>query len=81
MEAQVHVPKGFQGKKKGSRAEKMAIAKAQRARKKPKRKPTTRKRRTTRKGDLTLRRQRAYEPTRRFGVRSRKTNKDSMWNW
>ena len=59
----------------------MAIAKAQRARKKPKRKTTTRKRRTTRKGDLTLRRQRAYEPTRRFGVRSRKTNKDSMWNW
>ncbi len=40
------------------------------------RKYTTRKRRTTRKGDLTLKRKRAY--TKR---RSRKTNKDSIWNW
>ena len=78
MEAQVHVPKGFQGKKKGSRAEKIAIAKAQRAKnkKKPKRKTTTRTRRTTRKGDKTLAGKPAYKRKT-----SRKTNKDSMWNW
>ena len=76
MEAQVHVPKGFQGKKKGSRAEKIAIAKAQRAKnkKKPKRKTTTRTRRTTRKGDKTLAGKPAYKRKT-----SRKTNKDSMW--
>ena len=78
MEAQVHVPKGFQGKKKGSRAEKIAIAKAQRAKnkKKPKRKTTTRTRRTTRRGDKTLAGKPAYKRKT-----SRKTNKDSMWNW
>jgi len=77
------VPKGFQGKKKGSRAEKMAIAKAQRAknRKKPKRKTTTRTRRTTRKGDLTLKRKPAYEPKKKRKSTRRKTNKDSMWKW
>lgn len=78
MEAQVHVPKGFQGKKKGSRAEKIAIAKAQRAKnkKKPKRKTTTRTRRTTRRGDKTLAGKPAYKRKT-----SRKTNKDSMWKW
>ena len=77
------MPKGFQGKKKGSRAEKMAIAKAQRAknRKKPKRKTTTRTRRTTRKGDLTLKRKRAYEPKKKRKTPRRKTNKDIWSNW
>ena len=82
------MPKGFQGKKKGSRAEKIAIAKAQRAKnkKKPKRKTTTRTRRTTRKGDLTLQRKRAFPSKRKTTTKKRKTtrrntNKDSMWNW
>ena len=44
------------------------------------RKTTTRKRRTTRKGDLTLKRKRAY--TKKRKSTRRKTNKESMWsNW
>ncbi len=70
------MPKGFQGKKRGSPAEKRALAKAKRAKAKPKRKTTTRTRRTTRKGDLTLKGKRAYPSKRK-----RNTNKDSMWNW
>ena len=82
------MPKGFQGKKKGSRAEKIAIAKAQRARKsspmmrKKLRKTTTKRRKSTRKGMVRKTARRAYTGIkRRVKRRKSKTNKDSMWNW
>jgi hypothetical protein len=86
MEAQVHVPKYkiIRIKKAGGgtrpqKVQVLASGKYKFVKNSTKsRKTTTKRRKSTRKGMVRKTARRAYEKIRKT---SRKTNKDSMWNW